>query len=151
MQKYVCEPCGYVYDPEVGDPDNGIAPGTAFEDLPEDWVCQSVVVWERKCCGRVVRMEMPYSGCAASLFGSVDESKSWTDTGLGSSYNSQIRSLILPAIPLGLWYISAHPLTNQMAQSTYLEISVRIWQNVLGEIFSICNSCLSIQVQITEY
>lgn len=39
MQKYVCEPCGYEYDPEVGDPDNGIAPGTAFEDLPEDWVC----------------------------------------------------------------------------------------------------------------
>ncbi len=32
MQKYVCEPCGYIYDPEVGDPDNGIAPGTAFED-----------------------------------------------------------------------------------------------------------------------
>ena len=31
--------CGYVYDPEVGDPDNGIAPGTAFEDIPEDWVC----------------------------------------------------------------------------------------------------------------
>ena len=39
MKKYVCEPCGYVYDPEVGDPDSGIAPGTAFEDLPEDWVC----------------------------------------------------------------------------------------------------------------
>lgn len=39
MKKYVCEPCGYVYDPEIGDPDNGIAPGTAFEDLPEDWVC----------------------------------------------------------------------------------------------------------------
>ena len=38
MQKYVCEPCGYVYDPEEGDPDNGIAPGTAFEDLPEAWV-----------------------------------------------------------------------------------------------------------------
>ena len=36
MDKYVCEPCGYVYDPEAGDPDNGIAPGTAFEDLPED-------------------------------------------------------------------------------------------------------------------
>ena len=41
MQKYVCEPCGYVYDPELGDPDNGVEPGTAFEDLPEDWVCQS--------------------------------------------------------------------------------------------------------------
>ena len=39
MQKYVCEPCGYVYDPEIGDPDNGIAPGTPFEALPEDWVC----------------------------------------------------------------------------------------------------------------
>ena len=39
MQKYVCEPCGYVYDPELGDPDNGVEPGTAFEDLPEDWVC----------------------------------------------------------------------------------------------------------------
>lgn len=37
--KYVCVACGYVYDPEVGDPDSGIAPGTAFEDIPEDWVC----------------------------------------------------------------------------------------------------------------
>ncbi|OUN03335.1 rubredoxin [Flavonifractor sp. An92] len=39
MEKYVCTACGYVYDPEVGDPDNGIAPGTPFEALPEDWVC----------------------------------------------------------------------------------------------------------------
>ncbi|NOR34915.1 MAG: rubredoxin [Bacteroidales bacterium] len=31
--------CGYVYDPEEGDPDSGIAPGTAFEDIPEDWYC----------------------------------------------------------------------------------------------------------------
>lgn len=38
-EKYICDTCGYVYDPEVGDPDNGIQPGTAFEDLPEDWVC----------------------------------------------------------------------------------------------------------------
>ncbi len=36
--KYEC-PCGYIYDPEVGDPDSGIAPGTAFEDIPDDWVC----------------------------------------------------------------------------------------------------------------
>ena len=36
--KYVC-PCGYEYDPAVGDPDNGIAPGTAWEDVPEDFVC----------------------------------------------------------------------------------------------------------------
>lgn len=39
MKKYVCDPCGYEYDPEIGDPENGVAPGTAFEDLPEDWVC----------------------------------------------------------------------------------------------------------------
>ena len=39
MKKYICETCGYVYDPEVGDPDSGIEPGTAFEDIPEDWVC----------------------------------------------------------------------------------------------------------------
>jgi rubredoxin len=39
MTKYICTVCDYVYDPEVGDPDNGVAPGTAFEDLPDDWVC----------------------------------------------------------------------------------------------------------------
>lgn len=39
MKKYVCDLCGYEYDPAVGDPDNGIKPGTAFEDLPDDWVC----------------------------------------------------------------------------------------------------------------
>ena len=39
MDKYVCDVCGYIYDPAVGDPDNGIEPGTAFEDLPEDWLC----------------------------------------------------------------------------------------------------------------
>lgn len=38
MTKYVC-PCGYVYDPEIGDPDNGIAPGTPWEEVPEDFVC----------------------------------------------------------------------------------------------------------------
>jgi rubredoxin len=39
MAKYVCDICGYEYDPAVGDPDNGVAPGTAFENLPADWVC----------------------------------------------------------------------------------------------------------------
>jgi len=39
MDKYVCDVCGYIYDPEKGDPDNGIEPGTSFEDLPNDWVC----------------------------------------------------------------------------------------------------------------
>ncbi len=39
MEKYVCDVCGYVYDPAKGDPDGGIAKGVAFEDLPDDWVC----------------------------------------------------------------------------------------------------------------
>lgn len=39
IKKYEREVCAYVYDPELGDPDGGIAPGTAWEDLPEDWVC----------------------------------------------------------------------------------------------------------------
>lgn len=38
MDSYEC-PCGYVYDPEAGDPNNGIDAGTPFEDIPDDWVC----------------------------------------------------------------------------------------------------------------
>ena len=37
--KYVCDVCGYVYDPAVGDPENGVAPGTPWEEVPEDWLC----------------------------------------------------------------------------------------------------------------
>ena len=39
MDKYVCTVCGYVYDPEQGDPDNGVNPGTKWEDLPDSWEC----------------------------------------------------------------------------------------------------------------
>ena len=39
MDRYVCTVCGYVYDPDEGDPENGIEPGTRFEDLPDDWTC----------------------------------------------------------------------------------------------------------------
>lgn len=39
MEKWTCIVCGYVYDEAIGDPDSGIAPGTKFEDLPDDWVC----------------------------------------------------------------------------------------------------------------
>lgn len=39
MENYTCTVCGYEYNPEDGDPDNDIAPGTAFANLPEDWVC----------------------------------------------------------------------------------------------------------------
>jgi rubredoxin len=36
---WICDVCGYEYDPAIGDPDSGIAPGTAFEDIPDDWTC----------------------------------------------------------------------------------------------------------------
>jgi rubredoxin len=39
MDKYVCTLCGYVYDPAQGDPDNDVAAGTKWEDVPEDWEC----------------------------------------------------------------------------------------------------------------
>ena len=39
MKKYICTVCHYEYDPAVGDPDNGIPAGTAFENLPDDWTC----------------------------------------------------------------------------------------------------------------
>jgi rubredoxin len=39
MVKYECTVCGYIYDPELGDSDGGIKPGTPFEKIPDDWVC----------------------------------------------------------------------------------------------------------------
>lgn len=39
LQKYVCDVCGWIYDPAIGDPDGIIPPGTPFAALPEDWVC----------------------------------------------------------------------------------------------------------------
>lgn len=39
MKKYICTVCNWVYDEEKGDPDNGIAPGTKWEDVPDDYVC----------------------------------------------------------------------------------------------------------------
>ena len=44
-QKWVCEACGFIYDPEEGDPDCGIRPGTAFDSIPDDWFCPV-------CCAR---------------------------------------------------------------------------------------------------
>lgn len=38
-QKYRCTVCGYIYDPQEGDPENGVSAGTSFEELPEDWTC----------------------------------------------------------------------------------------------------------------
>ncbi|MFH1138759.1 MAG: rubredoxin [Pseudomonadota bacterium] len=39
MEKYVCQVCGYIYDPESGDPDNGVPAGTTFANVPGDWTC----------------------------------------------------------------------------------------------------------------
>ena len=45
MKKYVCDLCGYIYDEAAGDPDNGVAPGTKWADVPEDWVCPQTSPW----------------------------------------------------------------------------------------------------------
>jgi rubredoxin len=52
--KYICTVCSYIYDPELGDPDGDIPAGTAFEDLPDDWVCPE--------CGVERNMFEPYEG-----------------------------------------------------------------------------------------
>lgn len=39
FQKYMCEPCGYIYNPAAGDVEAGVAPDTSFDKLPDDWVC----------------------------------------------------------------------------------------------------------------
>lgn len=39
MKKYICDVCDWIYDEEAGDPEQGIAPGTRFEDLPDDFIC----------------------------------------------------------------------------------------------------------------
>jgi rubredoxin len=39
MDTYECMVCGYIYDPEAGDPENGVEPGTSFDRVPEDWLC----------------------------------------------------------------------------------------------------------------
>lgn len=44
MKKYICEVCGYVYDPKLGDPEHGIAPGTPFEEISEEWLCPACAV-----------------------------------------------------------------------------------------------------------
>lgn len=54
MKKYICELCGYIYDPEVGDPDSGIAPGTPFEEILDDWSCP--------LCGAEKSDFAPYNG-----------------------------------------------------------------------------------------
>jgi rubredoxin len=53
-QLWMCESCGMIYDPTVGDPDGGVAPGTAFEDIPGDWFCP--------VCGARKADFVPYDG-----------------------------------------------------------------------------------------
>ena len=54
MQKWVCMGCDYIYDPALGDPNSGIEPGTAFEDIPDEWSCPD--------CGLTKDMFEPYEG-----------------------------------------------------------------------------------------
>ena len=49
MDRYVCTICGYVYDPEQGDPDNGVEPGTKWADVPDDWECPVCGASKEEC------------------------------------------------------------------------------------------------------
>ena len=53
-RKWQCSTCGEVYDEALGDPESGIAPGTRFEDIPEDWICPN--------CGATKDLFVPYAG-----------------------------------------------------------------------------------------
>ena len=53
MMRWICESCGYIYDPEEGDPDGGIPAGTSFEDIPDSWFCP--------VCGARKRDFTPYA------------------------------------------------------------------------------------------
>jgi len=52
LQRWICESCGFIYDPEEGDPDGGIPPGTEFSDIPDTWFCP--------VCGARKRDFVPY-------------------------------------------------------------------------------------------
>ena len=65
MKKWECTVCGYIYDPEKGDSDSGIAPGTPFEQLPDDWVCPE--------CGVEKDMFEPVEGWPTRRRSSLEE------------------------------------------------------------------------------
>jgi len=48
MKRYICDVCQWIYDPAIGDPDNGVPAGTEWEDVPEDWVCPECGVGKDK-------------------------------------------------------------------------------------------------------
>ena len=60
MKKYICTVCDWIYDPEIGDPEGGIEPGTAFEDIPESWVCPVCGVGKETGLGAVSRCHCVY-------------------------------------------------------------------------------------------
>ena len=66
MKKYECAVCGYIYDPEEGDSDGGIPAGTAFEKLPEDWVCPICGAGKSEFPSGRLRQGTGYSSCVAS-------------------------------------------------------------------------------------
>ena len=48
MAQYMCGPCGWIYDEDVGDPEHGLPAGTKFEDIPDDWKCPECGVGKEK-------------------------------------------------------------------------------------------------------
>ena len=84
-QKYVCEPCGYVYDPAVGDPDSGIAPGTPFEELPDDGMIKICLSMPSDASGTEVLYMQPEDGSPELCFTATDGDFSRLRDYLGSN------------------------------------------------------------------
>ena len=67
MQNYVCDVCGYVYNPTEGDPENGIQPGTPFKDLPDDWLCPLCGVGKEAFSAEQAWMPLHVLNCSLSI------------------------------------------------------------------------------------
>jgi PAS domain S-box-containing protein len=89
MAKYECTVCGYIYDPELGDPDGGIDPGTPFEEIPDDWVC-------------------PVCGASKDQFEKVEE---WWLTMIENLNREQLEG-ILEAIPVEISFVDENDLVQ---------------------------------------
>ena len=80
MKKYVCDVCGYIYDEEIGDPDNGIEAGTKWEDVPEDFLCPLCGV------GKDEFSEVEYSQATATYSKERERRRSGRTTKSGLSF-----------------------------------------------------------------
>ena len=92
MKRYVC-PCGYVYDPEIGDPDNGIAPGTPWEEVPDSWVCPVCSIGKEGFAEEQKKMQLTPTPAKAVFVSRVKFPVSLTKASQGDSLAAFLASI----------------------------------------------------------